>query len=516
MDNDNKIEANELTSAQRHKDVLLFLNKELDNLQMHSGTASTYNLEKEYAKTKKNKSPFVFFMILACVLFTVGIAFILRYTINKQNQSIEINLEEFDSLNLKALLDSVTKVQDKYDNAVKKRDQAIAQMENEIKMAETKRDDDLFVLESVQLVDDTAFASRKRKIIAEYEEKVAAIKTQYEEKFVVLEADVEKYKKELASYDASKIESAKELEKAVSSERSVQEMERKRLVASYEERISQLEEEIKVYTSNNSVRSAVKQVTSKYAKEIERLDPVIKDAQAKEIEKEYKFKLISAFDASDYEALWAENEELAQNFQQYNDLYTKYEYVYKFIADVPQKNSIPSLVSTTNKLVNEMSSTFTSTVELLQSQKEELQAQIDELNSQIQMLQEQSEKELAELSAQKELEKNAMEQYYTRVNHNYTKCIDQMVNGAGQSAVVVHAVDKDSVIMYVVPRARLLIKEGTQVEIYSTSIIKGRILPYDDAGYYKFAPSIDEEGNEEDFNLKDIIPGAFVKILSVE
>ena len=302
MDNDNKIEANELTSAQRHKDVLLFLNKELDNLQMHSGTASTYNLEKEYAKTKKNKSPFVFFMILACVLFTVGIAFILRYTINKQNQSIEINLEEFDSLNLKALLDSVTKVQDKYDNAVKKRDQAIAQMENEIKMAETKRDDDLFVLESVQLVDDTAFASRKRKIIAEYEEKVAAIKAQYEEKLVVLEADVEKYKKELASYDASKIESAKELEKAVSSERSVQEMERKRLVASYEERISQLEEEIKVYTSNNSVRSAVKQVTSKYAKEIERLDPVIKDAQAKEIEKEYKFKLISAFDASDYEA----------------------------------------------------------------------------------------------------------------------------------------------------------------------------------------------------------------------
>ena len=76
--------------------------------------------------------------------------------------------------------------------------------------------------------------------------------------------------------------------------------------------------------------------------------------------------------------------------------------------------------------------------------------------------------------------------------------------------------NKDSVIMYVVPRARILIKEGTQVEIYSTSIIKGRILPYDDAGYYKFAPSIDEEGNEEDFNLKDIIPGAFVKILSVE
>ena len=159
MDNDNKIEANELTSAQRHKDVLLFLNKELDNLQMHSGTASTYNLEKEYAKTKKNKSPFVFFMILACVLFTVGIAFILRYTINKQNQSIEINLEEFDSLNLKALLDSVTKVQDKYDNAVKKRDQAIAQMENEIKILKAACGDKI-----LKVIIETCFLTDEEKI----------------------------------------------------------------------------------------------------------------------------------------------------------------------------------------------------------------------------------------------------------------------------------------------------------------------------------------------------------------
>lgn len=518
MDNDNKIENTELTPAQRHKDVLLFLNKELDNLQTHSGNTNTYNLEKEYAKTKKNKSPFVVLLLLGCFLLTLGSAWLLSSSINKQNQSIEINLEEFDSLNLKTLLDSVTKVQDKYDNAVKKRDQAISQMESEIKKAESQRDDDLFVLESVQMVDDTAFYSRKRAIIAEYEKKVEEIKTEYEAKIELLEEDVEKYKKELASYDSSKIESAKELEKAVSSERSVQELEKKRLVESYEERIAQLETEIDAYTSNKSVRSAVEQVTSKYAKEIDRLDPIIKDQQAKDIVSEYKFKITQTYAAQDFENYWAENEVLAEDFKKYEDLYTKYKYLNKFISNVPQKNSIPGFVNTSNKLVDEMSNAFSTSMVKLLEEKNELLKQIEELEQQMEALQLQQQEELAAVAEQNALEKNALEQYYTRINYSYTNCINQMVNAADQSAVVVYATDKDSVVIYVVPRARFLIQpEITHVEVYGTQIVKGRLTSYNATeGYYKFIPCVDDEGNEVDFNLKDIVPGAFVKILSVE
>ena len=53
MGNDNKINQND----QRHKEVLLFLNDELNRLQTVN-SSNSYDLEKEYAKTKKNKSLF--------------------------------------------------------------------------------------------------------------------------------------------------------------------------------------------------------------------------------------------------------------------------------------------------------------------------------------------------------------------------------------------------------------------------------------------------------------------------
>lgn len=518
MENDNKIENGELSAQQRHKDLLLFLNKELSNLQTNSSSASTYNLEKEYAKTKNNKSYFVTLMLLGCFLVTVGFAFILSKSIDKKNQSIEINLEDFDSLNLKTLLDSVTKVQDKYNNAVRKLEQTVAQKEGEIKKAENQRDDDLFVLESVKMVDDSAYYSKRNAIIAQYEQEIKRIEEQYANIIASLEKDVEKYKKELETYDASKIESAKELEKALSSERSVQEMEKQQLIKSYEDRIAILENELNAISTNKSVRSAVEQVTSKYVKEIDRLDPVIRDEKAKEIVQEYRYAIVKSYTPFDYEQYVESNEQLAQNLKKQNELYEKYKYIQKFVSNVPQKNSIPSFVRTTDRLVDQMNDIYTQSLSLLENQKSELLEQVQDLNEQIDALKILQKEEIASLNEQNTLEKNALEQYYTRINLNYTKCIDHLVNANEQAAVVVYATDLKNIVVYVVPRYRFMIgTDGKDVEIFSSTIVKGRLVLFNATeGYYKFVPSLDSEGNEIPFDLKDIVPGAFVKITSSE
>ena len=103
MDNDNKVEKREVSNIQRHKDVLLFLNEELNNLQLKT-SSDTYNLEREYAKTKKNKSPFVPLLLVGCFLLVLGAALLINYTISKQNEQITVNLEAFHDLNLKNLL----------------------------------------------------------------------------------------------------------------------------------------------------------------------------------------------------------------------------------------------------------------------------------------------------------------------------------------------------------------------------------------------------------------------------
>ena len=161
MDYDNKIENRELARNQRHKDVLLFLNEELNNLQDTTST-ETYNLEREYAKTKKNKSPFVFLVLFICFAVTIDVAWILSNVIDKQNQNIEINLADFEALNLKDLLDSVTKIQDKYDNAVKQQSIYKSQLETELKEAQRKHDDDLFLVESLSEIDAESVAGRRR------------------------------------------------------------------------------------------------------------------------------------------------------------------------------------------------------------------------------------------------------------------------------------------------------------------------------------------------------------------
>lgn len=75
MDNDNKVKKETLSNAQRHKEVLLFLNKELETLKKCSNT-EIYNIETEYAKTKKHRSPFTFLLLFAVFFVVIAVAFI--------------------------------------------------------------------------------------------------------------------------------------------------------------------------------------------------------------------------------------------------------------------------------------------------------------------------------------------------------------------------------------------------------------------------------------------------------
>ena len=79
MGNDNKI-TEEQKSNQIHKEVMLFLGKELERIHQTSNEQA-YNIEKEYAKSKKNHSPFSAFMLIGCFLVVFAIAFIMTKTI---------------------------------------------------------------------------------------------------------------------------------------------------------------------------------------------------------------------------------------------------------------------------------------------------------------------------------------------------------------------------------------------------------------------------------------------------
>ena len=92
MDNDNKI--TEIQEIQTHNEVQLFLKDELNKLC--SAKVEQYNLEEEYARTKKNKNKSVFVILAFCALAVSFIVAGLTLFINSQNRKIKVNIDTFN------------------------------------------------------------------------------------------------------------------------------------------------------------------------------------------------------------------------------------------------------------------------------------------------------------------------------------------------------------------------------------------------------------------------------------
>ncbi|MCR5435769.1 MAG: hypothetical protein K6E97_01750 [Treponema sp.] len=507
MDNDNKI-AKDLTPAQRHKDVLLFLNEELNSIQTRASSVNTYNLEKEYAKTKKHKSPFVALVLLVCAVAVFGAAYLMSVVISKNNEKIEVNLEEFQDLNLRDLLDNVSKTQVNYDNAVKEKILLESQMQSEISEAEAERDNELFVIDSLNLRSQSQINQRKREVERDFNKKVNEIKSSYEQKINPIELQIANYKQELDSYDSSVLESAKEQEQALNSQRKVQEMEIERITKMYEQRISDLQNTISTdrKSKGKNVRNAVGEVAGRYKAELNNLDPVLKDSRADSIIEETKNKNSDLLSTRSFvQENKISNETVASGVTEYQTLYDDYKYLKKPVSSLPQKNSVPEYVNAMDRLVDQMGQTFVSTLNELNKENLNLKAEIEKLNENITKINQ---------------EKEALNQRIATLGNTYksrldiyTDCISELVQYTPFNAVVVTATDKDNITIYVAPKARYLVTEnGTPVEIVGLENVRGKIYPFGQ-DYFLFMPELDAEGNPVSFNLSNVKPGAQVKIL---
>ena len=520
MDNDNKIEIND-SNSQRHKDVLLFLNEELDNLQ-ESDSASTYNLEEEYAKTKKHKSFFTIIILALCTVCVVLLSWGITKYISAQDEKITVNLEEFDSLNLKNLLDSVSKVQENYNTAVKNKNQLERDFQKELNEASEKLERDYFLVDSLNLRDKKDVQQRKAAAEQEYNQNVAAINQKYETLLAQADSDVHDFMQQLGKFDEEKIRSARESQQALDSERQVQELEKQELSNRYEQRIAQLENSLQTERENSSaeLRKSVSQVRDKFQAEIDLLDPVLKDKKAEAIIAKASAASALGFNGNSFlKENQIEDETVAEGFKQFQSAYDDYKYVRSPIAAIPHKNSAPAYIKSSEILVDQMSQTFASTSAKLHDEKTALQNQVDNLNEQIEGLNVQietmisdHERELQSLEAEKKEEKRQQQS-------EMEKCIEGVLTAAKSNAAVISVDGRDNIRIYVTPKARYLVTEaGASVEIKTEkAVVKGKIISdsqTENGGYYLFTPAVDKEGNPVEFDVNLITLGLTVKILA--
>lgn len=492
MDNDNKVKKNssEKTTEQIHKEVLLFLGDELERIH-HSSSGQAYDIEKEYEKTKKNHSPFSALMLTACFLVVIGIAFVITRVINNKNQEISVSLEAFDDLNLQTLLNTVASAQANYDNAVKKRATIEGDMTVKLRSAEDNHENDLFVIETMNIRSKKTRDDKIRQAEIKYREAIAAIHQEYDGQLAQTDKEIEEYKKQLAEFDAAKVQAAKEKEKALDSERKVKELEQKKIKEQYENRISELNKKLSdiQQQTNENMREAVTSVSSQYQAEIAALDPKIEDPAADKI-------IVNAegLGAADFNASLIESNSGTVNdaVQKYQNMYNDYKYLDKAISAMPQKNSIPKYVAASRNLVNGMGQTFAEATTSLYTENLSLSNQISSLNEEL----EKSRKDIANQRAY------------------YENSYETLMTLAKTNAVLAFAEDYETMPVYVAGKARYLITdEGADAEFKADKTVKGKIFRSEDGTFY-FDVAVDKEGNKLPVNFSAITPGTPVKILS--
>lgn len=476
MDNDNKIE----NINNRHQEVLLFLNEELKKIKK-SSTEETYDIKKEYAKSKKYRSPFTFLVLLGTFIVVFGISYATYRIISQKNDEITVSLNNFDDLNLKSLLDTITKAQDSYDNAIKNKATLEATKNRLIKEAEDKRDNDFFVLDSLKL-SKNEYRNRSLEINKEYTDSINTINLEYEPQITELNSQIENYQKQLAEYDTSKVKSAQEQEKAINSERQLKQLEIQALTDKYEAQIAELKQNIDdlQVAHSQEIRKSVTTVQEKYQAEIDSLDPILKDSKAENLLKDTETFQVEDFDAN---FIISENsindKNLISEMEKFQEYFDNYQYLNSKIASIPQKNTIPTYIEANNSFVKKMSETFSQSATELYAQNEEL--------------------------------KNQMENKIKRSEEIYTK----ILTSTKANALIYSANSLDDIQIFIAERSRFLVdkKNGVNAEFsIGKTTIKGTIL-LDKDNIFRFYIKSDSE-NEPSLEIKTISPGTLVKLLT--
>lgn len=508
MDNDNKIKNGIENPDQRHKEVLLFLNEELSRLQVEN-SADSYDLEKEYAKTKKNRSFFSMGLLLGSLIVVFLIAWGITAGIKKQNSEITVNLAEFEGLNIKNLLDSVSKVQTNYDNAVKNRSNLVSDKEIALAKAAEKRDSDLFLIDSLTL-DAKQTEERKAAVYEEYEAGILAINESFEPRIVSAEKELEEYKKQLDEYDTAKLESARQQEQALDSERRLHQLEIDKISKKYEDRINEIQSAFSLERKNNSeqMKKSVQEVSQKYLNQIAELDPDLSAEKSRSLVQTINSKTTSKFTPDLYsgEEL-VKDDVISAGLEQFNEVYSQYARVRAPMDQIPYKNTMPTYLNASNKLVDSMGQIFKDTSFKFYEQKYELASKINELVAREDRL-------IKENEAEKEQMRRDFAEEKSLLARDFVAVYDGILASARAQAVVISARSKDSIRIYVIEGQREHITAaGVGAEIKASKSVKGLIKPIaDEPGFYSFESALDKAGNPVDFDFSLIASGQLVKV----
>lgn len=273
MDNEDKIKK-DLEQLQDSKAIFL------KDDAIRYGGIETYDLEKEFAKTKKNKSPFVWITIMLFVAVFAAAAVLVTLYIQNRGKNVPVDIQAFADVNLKDVLDKAKQYEDQLDRAQRGLRDIRNEMDTEIKEVQLEAEQDIQLIQARNL----GQAEENRQIAAvrkREEEQIAEVQNRFEGPIREKQAEINAIQEKINQYDTQMVEQARAQEEILNNQQKKFELEMEETVNYYEERIAELEEQQQdtVESLKNYQDEYVQQLRINHADELARL----KQAQAEEI-----------------------------------------------------------------------------------------------------------------------------------------------------------------------------------------------------------------------------------------
>lgn len=379
MGNDNKIN--------EKGDVLLFLQEELVPLRKKKEVVN-YDLEQEYAKTRKNKNMSIWVTLAATLAFVVGITWVVIAKMSATNREIEVSLDAFEDLNLRNLFNALSKTQDLYEKAAKEKAELQAGLDTAISNAKKSRDTDIEYIKRLGLQKKQR-TEREERVLQKYRDTVKAAHEEYDEKIAAADIELKQYEEQLKSFDSENVEKAQAWEREMDSQRQVHELEVTQMKEEYEAKFEELKQKMKENDdrSYKEKRTAVNDVTNFYEAKIAKLDPVVKDGNVKSIMSSTESMMDSQTFSPELIANDVTNsdEEFTQMLYDIQQKYEKYIALNSYASSIPYSNGVSGVLKSERQLAYDMAfntaKTSAEKFSTLKSENKYLAVQVENLQA---------------------------------------------------------------------------------------------------------------------------------------
>ncbi len=376
-----------------------------------------YDLVNEYSATRKNtlKNSVPVLLWMAAAFAFVGImAGTIISIVHRQNRNIAVEVESFDSLNLSNLLDLVGETQQKINDESASKVSLELKKKNIIAQAESERKSSLATLNSLNIRDSSEKSRMQNEIQASYN---AAMETARQLDFQIAESEqrINLYQQQLAQYDTTKVQQAREHQAELASEKKLHQLEKQQLASDYEGKLSDLQKNL-----DDIQQSAMEKQEEMVGFVKNQYDPTFSDDRTAlsivtKAAASYSSYYSGASSRVDENASEEFKKALEKQRQYYNDIST----LGSRFLKIPQKNAIPTFASSMQRIANnagnELASASVSEVNKLLGKNYELKDRNDgleeekkQLSVQIDGLEEEKRELISQTGALTE-EKSALE-----------------------------------------------------------------------------------------------------------